>query len=134
MTAGSGILHEEFHSPAFTSTGGALEMAQLWVNLPARSKMTAPGYQAITDGQIPRVALPDDAGTLRVIAGEYAGQRGPASTHSPLSVWDVELTAAAPVLLPVPEGWSLLVALLKGRGEDQRHRSRWPVADGRAQQ
>lgn len=115
MTAGSGILHEEFHSPAFTSKGGALEMAQLWVNLPARSKMATPGYQAITDAQIPRVALPEDAGTLRVIAGEYAGVRGPASTFSPLAVWDVALSGSAAVSLPVPEGWSLLLALLKGR-------------------
>jgi redox-sensitive bicupin YhaK (pirin superfamily) len=115
MTAGSGILHEEFHSEAFTSRGGALEMAQLWVNLPASSKMTAPGYQAIEAGQIPRVVLPGQAGELRVIAGEFAGTQGPARTFSPLAVWDVTLRAGARVELPAPEGWSLLVALLKGR-------------------
>ena len=76
MTAGGGILHEEFHSPAFTESGGILEMVQLWVNLPARDKMTAPGYQAILDRDIPRVALPDETGTVRVIAGEYAGHAG----------------------------------------------------------
>jgi redox-sensitive bicupin YhaK (pirin superfamily) len=115
MTAGSGILHEEFHSEAFTSRGGALEMAQLWVNLPARSKMTAPGYQAIEAGQIPRMVLPGQAGELRVIAGEFAGTHGPARTFSPLAVWDVTLRGGARVELPAPEGWSLLVALLKGR-------------------
>jgi quercetin 2,3-dioxygenase len=115
MTAGSGILHEEFHSPEFTRRGGAMEMAQLWVNLPAAAKMTAPGYQAITAAQIPQVTLPGDAGSLRVIAGEYEGQKGPARTHSPLAVWDVTLRPGARVELPAPEGWSLLLALLKGR-------------------
>jgi quercetin 2,3-dioxygenase len=115
MTAGSGILHEEFHSEPFTARGGALEMAQLWVNLPARAKMTPPGYQAIAADQIPRVELPDGAGELRVIAGEYAGHKGPANTFTPMSVWDVKLKRGARVELPAPEGWSLLVALLKGR-------------------
>ncbi|MEW9901072.1 pirin family protein, partial [Chitinivorax sp. PXF-14] len=68
MTAGSGILHEEFHSDAFARSGGVLNMVQLWVNLPAQDKMTAPGYQAITAANIPSVALPDNAGSLRVIA------------------------------------------------------------------
>jgi quercetin 2,3-dioxygenase len=71
MTAGSGILHDEFHSQAFTRSGGTLEMVQLWVNLPARDKMTAPGYQTVLNADIPAVALPDEAGRLRVIAGNY---------------------------------------------------------------
>jgi len=115
MTAGSGILHEEFHSQDFTARGGSLEMAQLWVNLPADAKMTAPGYQSITADQIPTVALPDGAGSLRVIAGEYAGARGPARTFTPMSVWDVALSPGASVRLPSPEGWGTLVALLKGQ-------------------
>jgi redox-sensitive bicupin YhaK (pirin superfamily) len=65
MTAASGILHEEFHSAAFTRTGGTLDMVQLWVNLPARAKMSAPGYQAILNETIPSVALPEGAGSLR---------------------------------------------------------------------
>ena len=75
MTAGAGILHEEFHSEVFTRSGGELEMAQLWVNLPARDKRTPPGYQAIFAQDIPAVPLPDGAGTVRVIAGEYAARR-----------------------------------------------------------
>lgn len=71
MTAGAGILHEEFHSAEFTRTGGELKMIQLWVNLPAKDKMTHPGYQSITADVIPDAALPDGAGTLRVIAGSY---------------------------------------------------------------
>jgi redox-sensitive bicupin YhaK (pirin superfamily) len=115
MTAGSGILHQEFHSEPFTARGGELHMAQLWVNLPATAKMTTPGYQSITAAQIPVVPLPEDAGTLRVIAGRYADQEGPAHTFTPLSVWDVTLRPGARVTLPSPDGWTQLVALLKGR-------------------
>src|ERR1700687_1114099 len=91
MTAAGGILHEEFHSQEFTRKGGTLEMVQLWVNLPARDKMTAPRYQNILDADIPSVALPDGAGKVRVIAGEYDGHRGPARTFTPMKVWDVRL-------------------------------------------
>jgi redox-sensitive bicupin YhaK (pirin superfamily) len=83
MTAAAGILHEEFHSEAFSRSGGVLEMVQLWVNLPAKDKMTPPKYQAILNRDIPAVALPKEAGTVRVIAGNYAGHAGPASTFSP---------------------------------------------------
>jgi quercetin 2,3-dioxygenase len=83
MTAGRGILHEEFHSPEFTRRGGVLEMVQLWVNLPAKDKQAAPGYQAILASDIPEVELPGEAGTLRVIAGEYAGRRAAAGPTSP---------------------------------------------------
>ena len=87
MTAGAGILHEEFHSPEFTESGGELEMVQLWVNLPAKDKMAKPGYQSITASQIPSVALPDQAGYVRVIAGDHNGTAGPAQTFSPMNVW-----------------------------------------------
>lgn len=78
MTAGAGIIHEEFHSEAFSRSGGPFEMVQLWVNLPAKAKMTAPGYQAIQRQNIPVVALPEQAGEVRVIAGELDGHQGPA--------------------------------------------------------
>src|SRR5690606_19280565 len=91
MTAGAGILHEEFHSDAFAAQGGALEMVQLWVNLPAKDKMTAPGYQAVLDSDIPVVALPNQAGSLRVIAGEYGQEKGPARTYTPMHVWDMRI-------------------------------------------
>ena len=80
MTAAGGILHEEFHSHDFTRTGGPFRMIQLWVNLPAKDKMSAPGYQTLLDADIPSVDLPDNAGRVRVIAGEFDGQRGPART------------------------------------------------------
>ena len=114
MTAGSGILHEEFHSTEYARRGGPFEMVQLWVNLPAKDKTTAPGYQGIVDADIPAVALPDDAGTLRVIAGSYDGNAGPARTFSPMNVWDVRLAGGKSVSLPQPEGWTALLVVLAG--------------------
>ena len=114
MTAGSGILHEEFHSERYGKTGGPFEMAQLWVNLPAKDKMAAPGYQAITDAQIPAAALPGDAGTARVIAGELDGRKGPARTFTPMNVWDVRLKAGKTADLAQPEGWTVQVVVMAG--------------------
>lgn len=114
MTAGSGILHEEFHSEVFSRTGGQLEMVQLWVNLPAKDKMTAPGYQSILSRDIPVVELPGGSGSLRVIAGSYDGQPGPAHTFSPIDVWDLRLFAGKPVPLHLPPGRSLAVVVLNG--------------------
>jgi len=114
MTAAGGIIHEEFHSSGYAERGGPFEMVQLWVNLPKKDKMAAAGYQGITDAQIPAVALPGDAGTLRVIAGDYDGHRGPARTFSPINVWDVRLAAGKTISLPQPEGWTTLVVVLAG--------------------
>ncbi|MCS4269961.1 MULTISPECIES: pirin family protein [Raoultella] len=114
MTAGAGILHEEFHSAEFTRSGGELKMIQLWVNLPAKDKMAAPGYQSITADLIPRVALPDNAGHVRVIAGDYADVSGPARTFSPLNVWDMQLTQDRDVSLRLPAGWSTALVVLEG--------------------
>lgn len=115
MTAGSGIIHEEFHSTAYGKRGGPFEMAQLWVNLPARDKMTDPGYQAITDTQIPAVSLPGDAGKVRVIAGSYAGAKGPARTFTPMNVWDVRLNVGKSVDLAQEEGWTVNVVVMAGK-------------------
>lgn len=114
MTAGSGILHKEFHSQDFTANGGTFEMVQLWVNLPARDKSTAPGYQGITDARIPVVDLPEGAGRLRVIAGEYDGTPGPASTFTALDVWDLRLNAGRTVTLNPVEGHNTIVVVLSG--------------------
>lgn len=114
MTAAAGILHEEFHSRAFTKNGGMLEMVQLWVNLPAKDKMSAPGYQDILDRDIPAVELPDAAGVLRVIAGEFAGRRGPARTFTPIEVWDVQLKSNGTAMFALPEGHTAAVIVLHG--------------------
>ena len=113
-TAGSGILHEEFHSERYSREGGPFEMVQLWVNLPARDKMAAPGYQALLDAEIPSVPLADDAGRVRVIAGEFDGHRGPAHTFTPMNVWDVRLGAGKAIDLPQPDGWTTLLVVLDG--------------------
>ncbi len=114
MTAGAGILHEEFHSPAFSRAGGVLDMVQLWVNLPARAKMAEPGYQAIVDSDIPALALPGGAGTVRVIAGDHGGQRGPARTFTPMNVWDLRLAQGHSSELALPEGWTTVLVVLHG--------------------
>lgn len=114
MTAGAGILHDEFHSPAFARSGGTMEMVQLWVNLPAKDKMATPGYQTLLKGEIPTVQLPGDAGSLRVIAGDYAGTRGPARTFTSLDVWDVHLKRDKEVTLSVADGRTLLLVVLRG--------------------
>ena len=114
MTAAAGILHEEFHSPAFTQNGGTLEMVQLWVNLPAKDKLAAPKYQTLLDQDIPVVALPDRAGKVRVIAGEYAGQRGPAQTHTPIDVWDVRLNHGHRAEFDLPPSRTLALVVLRG--------------------
>ncbi|MDF5861665.1 pirin family protein [Pseudomonas aeruginosa] len=114
MTAASGILHEEYHSERFRSTGGTLEMVQLWVNLPSSDKMNPPRYQTLLDADIPRVGLPDRAGELRVIAGRYGRHQGPALTHSPLAVWDVQLKAGKHLALDLPKGHTCAVVVLRG--------------------
>ncbi|HRN74577.1 pirin family protein [Ottowia sp.] len=114
MTAGGGIIHEEFHSPSFAQTGGTLEMAQLWVNLPAEHKMTPPGYQPITAAQIPVVDLPGGVGSVRVIAGAWGDAHGPARTFSPMRVLDLRLGAGKAVDLPQPAGWTTLVVVASG--------------------
>jgi redox-sensitive bicupin YhaK (pirin superfamily) len=120
MTAGNGIVHEEFHSQEFTREGGTLQMAQLWVNLRARDKSAKPGYQTLLKAQIPSVALPGDAGTVRVIAGEYAGHKGPATTFSPINLWDVTLRAGKSAELPLPDGHTTALLVLNGKAGEAR--------------
>lgn len=114
MTAGKGIVHEEFHSQEFTRKGGTLQMVQLWVNLRAKDKSAPPGYQTLLNGQIPSVALPQDAGTVRVIAGGYAGRKGAAKTFTPINLWDVTLRAGKSVELPLPDGHTTTFLVLSG--------------------
>ena len=114
MTAGAGILHEEFHSKAFAGSGGTFEMVQLWVNLRAKDKLAAPGYQAILNEDIPSINLDDDGGTVRVIAGEFAGTPGPARTFSPMHVLDLRLKRGSLQKLDVPEGWNTALIVLHG--------------------
>lgn len=114
MTAASGLIHEEYHSPDYAAQGGAFEMVQLWVNLPAKDKMAPPGYQGITADQIPEVALPNQAGTARIIAGQYGDTHGPARSFTPMNVWDLRLQAQHRVTLDLPEGHTTALFVLRG--------------------
>jgi redox-sensitive bicupin YhaK (pirin superfamily) len=113
MTAGSGILHEEFHSEGFAKNGGTLNMVQLWVNLPAKLKMTKPGYQAILDKQIPAIDLMNGSVQARIIAGDFSGHQGPAHTFTPMNVIDLKLKKGS-MNIPVSEGWNVSLVVLKG--------------------
>lgn len=114
MTAASGIVHDEFHSEAFTAKGGTLEMVQLWVNLPARDKWAKPGYQSLLNAEIPSVALPEAAGQVRVIAGSFQGMTGPARTFTPINVWDIRLKQSCRARFEMPEGHTLSLVVLHG--------------------
>lgn len=112
MTAGSGVLHEEFHSPGYSKTGGPFRMVQLWVNLPAKDKLVPARYQAITRETIPEVAF--DGGRARIIAGAFGEVEGPAQTFTPINLWDVRLDAGATATLPLPDGHTTMIAVLSG--------------------
>jgi len=114
MTAAKGILHEEYHSRAFAERGGTMQMVQLWVNLPAKDKMSAPGYQTILAGDIPVVALPHGTGDVRVIAGGFGGANGAATTHTPMDVLDLRLRGGSGVDIPASKGRTLGIVVLDG--------------------
>lgn len=112
MTAGNGVVHEEFHSEAFSKNGGMFEMVQLWVNLPAVKKNIAPGYQSLKAADIP--VVPTGDGSVRLIAGELSGTKGAAHTHTELNMWEIDLPAGGAMTLPVPESHNLLLVALRG--------------------
>ncbi|MCU0333926.1 MAG: pirin family protein [Chitinophagaceae bacterium] len=114
MTAGSGILHKEFHAEEFSKKGGRFHMAQLWVNLPAANKNTPPAYQDLLDAQMGRYPLPDGRGEVRVIAGELNGTHGPARTFTRINIYDAQLQAGADWQLSLPEGDTLGIVVMKG--------------------
>ena len=109
MTAGAGLLHKEMHSPAFTRRGGKFHALQLWVNLPARSKMAAPRYQTLTAATIPVVD------GVRVIAGEYRGAKGPARTFTTVNLFDARLRAGQKLSLDLRDGFSAGLYVVSGR-------------------
>jgi len=123
MTAGRGIIHEEFHSTEFAKTGGTFEMCQLWLNLPKKHKMVAPKYQPILAKSIPEVPVEAEGeaecganpATVRVIAGDFRGTKGPASTFSPVELWDVSLPQTGkPIVLSLPDGHTGIVFVRRG--------------------
>ena len=114
MTAASGIFHEEYHEEQFTRQGGRMHMMQLWVNLPKKDKTAPPGYQPIVSAQIPQVQV-QGGGAVRVIAGEYAGAKGPAHTFTPITMLDVNLNAGAHLPIALPANYNVLAVVAEGR-------------------
>jgi redox-sensitive bicupin YhaK (pirin superfamily) len=114
MTAASGILHKEFHEENFSKTGGDFQMVQLWVNLPAKDKMSKPTYQAITNAQINKFQLPENAGIIEVIAGEYKGMKGAATTFTPVHVYNAKLKAGAKADFSFPSNYNTALLVVEG--------------------
>lgn len=115
MTAGGGVLHNEFHDGSFAKTGGIMHMMQIWVNLPRRDKMTPAKYQALTDKTIIDTPLAGGKGIVRVIAGAYQDTRGAASTFTPVHMLDLRLRPGAEVRLPTPRDFNTALLVMQGK-------------------
>ena len=114
MTAASGVLHKEYHEKEFTKAGGMFQMVQLWINLPAKYKMSDPKYQPITESRMGKYLLPGNAGVVEVIAGEFNGVKGPASTFSPLQMYNIRIKRGASVSFPLPENYNTGILVIEG--------------------
>ena len=114
MTAASGVLHKEYHEENFAAKGGNMQMLQLWVNLPKVVKMSAPKYQTITSAQIPKVELPENAGTVNVIAGSYQNIKGPASTFTPINMYRVLLNKNGNATFNLPDSHNTGFLIISG--------------------
>lgn len=115
MTAGAGIIHQEFHSEAFSRRGGMFEMVQLWVNLPRKDKNVPAHYQHLAKENIPVVEFADNAGYARIIAGNFADIQGAAKTYTKMNVWDMAINAGREVEIEIPENQSLSMVVLRGK-------------------
>ncbi|MES2762764.1 MAG: pirin family protein [Bacteroidota bacterium] len=115
MTAASGILHKEFHEENFSKTGGDFQMVQLWVNLPAKDKMSKPKYQGITNQQIQKVELPDNGGEIEVIAGQYKETKGTASTFTPVHLFNVKLNKGTSTDFSFPSNYNTALLVVEGK-------------------
>jgi redox-sensitive bicupin YhaK (pirin superfamily) len=114
MTAGSGLLHKEYHEKEFSKRGGLFQMVQLWVNLPAKNKMTPPKYQEITHAKMGKHALSNDKGVVEIVAGEYQGIKGPAATFTPLQVYNARLKKDAAVDFSFPSNYNTGILVVEG--------------------
>ena len=114
MTAASGVLHKEFHETEWSKKGGEFQMVQLWVNLPAEEKKNAAKYQAISTNDINRVELPENQGFVEIIAGEYDGNKGPASTFTPVNMLNLKLNKGAKITLNFPAHYTTALLAVEG--------------------
>jgi len=115
MTAASGVLHKEYHEKEYAKKGGLFQMVQLWVNLPAKDKMSKPKYQGITNEQMGKYNLPDNGGVVEVIAGEYSGVKGPAFTFTPIEMYNARLNKGAKLTLNLPENFNTGILVVEGK-------------------
>lgn len=114
MTAASGILHKEFHEKEFSQAGGFFQMVQLWVNLPAKDKMTKPKYQGIVNDLINKFQLPNNGGVIEVIAGRYKDVKGAASTFTPIQIQNARLNAGSLVEFSFPSNYNTGLLVIEG--------------------
>lgn len=117
MTAGAGILHKEYHEKNFSKSGGLFQMVQLWVNLPAKHKMTPPKYQAILKNEMGNYEIPNGGGNISVIAGNYLNVKGPASTFSPINLYNVYLKTGFSVDFNFPENYNTCFLIIDGEAD-----------------
>lgn len=127
MTAGSGILHKEYHEQEFARNGGPFEVVQLWVNLPAKDKSAQPGYQSITANDMGKVVLPDGQGVVNVIAGNFNGTAGPAKTFTPVHLFDIKIKQGTKLSTALPATYNTAALIVEGNvlinGENAKEHS-----------
>ena len=114
MTSGKGILHKEYHEKNFSKKGGEMQMVQLWVNLPAKDKMTEPKYQNIENKDLAKVDLGNGIGSIDIIAGEFEKSKGPASSFTPLCLFNVKLNKGKGTSLSFKESHNTGLLVIKG--------------------
>ncbi|MEP6583355.1 MAG: pirin-like C-terminal cupin domain-containing protein [Ginsengibacter sp.] len=117
MTAGSGILHKEFHEREFSKKGGPFEMIQLWVNLPKKDKLALPKYQSLVGSEMSTVTLPDNSGTVKVIAGNFSNTKGSASTFTEINMFDVRLNEHGEMTTSIPASHNTTILVVEGNAE-----------------
>lgn len=115
MTAAGGVLHKEFHEKEWSKKGGEFQMVQLWVNLPAKYKMSKPKYQALENSKMSRYHLPDNKGEIEIIAGEYQNTKGSASTFTPLHLYNAKLKKGAEANFSFPSHYNTALLVIEGR-------------------
>lgn len=113
MTAASGVLHKEFHETEWAKEGGIFQMVQLWVNLPAKDKMSPPKYQAIKNSEMKNVDLGEN-GFIEVIAGEFNGEKGPATTFSPVNLMNANLKSGGKAEFSFPANFNTAALVIEG--------------------
>jgi redox-sensitive bicupin YhaK (pirin superfamily) len=114
MTAASGVLHKEYHEKEFSKAGGDFQMVQLWVNLPAKDKMSKPKYQELTHASMGKAELADGAGTVEVIAGRFGSTKGPASTFTPVNLMNAKLNKDGKAVFSFPSHYNTAMVVIEG--------------------